>query len=247
MTGGRLVAVVPAYNEQATVGGVVTSLVGHGITTVVIDDASSDHTGSVAAAAGAVVITLPINLGVGGALRTGWRWAVDHGYDTAIQVDGDGQHLADEVAKLVAAADAQGLDLVIGTRFADGGSHAGVSWVRWGAMRVLAGVIRRGGKVRVTDPTSGFRLVRAPLLDQFATEFPPYYLGDTFEAVLVAARRGYRIGEVGVAMQARQGGTASADLGASVRAMVRALTVLLTGTSFDIAPREVAATRHRRT
>ena len=98
-------------------------------------------------------------------------------------------------------------------------------------------MIRRSGKVRISDPTSGFRAIRSPLLDAFAADFPAHYLGDTFEAVLVAARRGYRLGEIGVEMRERQGGRPSADLSALVQAMLRACTVLLTGTTFDLPVR----------
>jgi hypothetical protein len=147
-----------------------------------------------------------------------------------------GQHFADQIDLLLDAMDRDDFDLVVGSRFAPGGSTPQLSATRRTAMRTLSAVLRRSGGVSVSDPTSGFRAIRGPLLMAFSRDFPPYYLGDTFEALLVAGRRGYRIGEVGVAMQSRQGGTPSADLIASIRSMIRALTVLFTGTSFDIAP-----------
>ena len=130
--------------------------------------------------------------------------------------------------------------MVVGSRFADGGSHEGVSLMRRACMHLLSAVLRRFAKVSLSDPTSGFQAIRSPLLDEFADEFPHHYLGDTFEAALVAGRRDYRIGEIAIPMRSRQGGKPSADIFASARAMVRAVVVLITGTSFDIRPRSSA-------
>jgi glycosyltransferase involved in cell wall biosynthesis len=211
-----------------------------GFACLVVDDGSRDETSAIATERGAAVARLPINLGVGGALRTGFRYAVDHGYDTVVQVDADGQHVADHIRHLLAALDEQGLDMVVGSRFA-GDSGYRMPYVRRLCVRLLSFVIRRSGRTRITDPTSGFRAIRSPLLAAFAADFPAHYLGDTFEAVLVAARRGYRLGEIPVEMRERQGGRPSADLYALVQAMLRACTVLLTGTTFDVPVRPAAA------
>jgi hypothetical protein len=109
--------------------------------------------------------------------------------------------------------------------------------VRRACIRALATIVWRSGHVKVSDPTSGFRAIRSPLLEAFALDFPHHYLGDTFEAVLVAGRRGYRVAEIPVRMRQRQGGIPSADLYASTQAMLRACTVLFTGTTFDLPPR----------
>ena len=230
--------VVPAYNEEACIADVISSIADAGYDLVVVDDASVDRTVDVARKSGAVVIGLPINLGVGGALRTGWRYAVSHGYDVAVQVDGDGQHPVTHIGHLLNALDERDLDMVVGSRFADGGSHEGVSWMRRACMRLLSQILRRSAKVSLSDPTSGFRAIRSPLLAEFADEFPHHYLGDTFEAELVAGRRRYRVGEIAIPMRSRQGGTPSADMFASARSMIRAVVVLVTGTSFDIRPRD---------
>lgn len=242
MTASVLV-VIPAYNEHDTIVDVVEGVLAQGFDCLVVDDASQDDTSALAAAAGATVVTLPINLGVGGALRTGWRYACDHGYHVAVQADGDGQHPPGEIPRLVAALSERDLDLVIGSRFAEGGSYVAVPRPRRTAMRLLELVLRRGANVNVTDPTSGFRAVRSPLLEQFARNFPPSYLGDTFEALLVAGRRGYRVGELPVRMLPRQGGTPSAEGMAAVKAMIRALTLLVLGASFDLAPRPCDASK----
>jgi len=232
-----VLVVVPAYNEQACIADVIAAIADAGYDLVVVDDASVDRTVAVAREAGAVVVSLPINLGVGGALRTGWRYAVSHGYDVAVQVDGDGQHPVTHIGQLLSALDEQQLDMVVGSRFADGGSHEGVSRMRRACMHLLSRILRRSARVTLSDPTSGFRAIRSPLLAEFADEFPHHYLGDTFEAELVAGRRGYRLGEIAIPMRSRQGGQPSADVFASARSMVRAVVVLVTGTSFDIRQR----------
>lgn len=232
-----VVVVIPAFDEEACVGEVVIAVRGQGYECVVVDDASTDRTAEIAERAGATVIRLPINLGVGGALRAGFRYAVDNGAHTVVQVDGDGQHPAEQIGKLLEQLDAGEYDMVVGSRFATGGVSSPQSRLRRSAIGVLSTTLRRRAGVTISDPTSGFRAIRDPLLTAFASDFPHHYLGDTFEALLVAGRRGYRIGEIPVAMQARQGGQPSAALPASVRAMLRALTVPFTGCSFDLPPR----------
>lgn len=236
----KVLVVIPAYREEACIAEVVTSVIDAGYACLVVEDAGGDRTAELAAAAGAEVVELPINLGVGGALRTGWRYAVTHGFDVVVQVDGDGQHPVAHIGQLLTKLEENDLDMVVGSRFADGGSHEGVSLMRRVCMRLLSAILRRFARVTLSDPTSGFRAIRQPLLAEFADEFPQHYLGDTFEAALVAGRRGYRIGEIAIPMRARQGGKPSADVFASARAMVRAVVVLLTGTSFDISPRTSA-------
>ena len=236
-----VLVVIPAYDEQACITAVVSDVRDAGFDCLVVDDGSRDLTALLARQAGARVVSLPINLGVGGALRTGFRYAVDHGFTCIVQVDADGQHVADHIRDLLDALHGDGLglhylDMVVGSRFAKGGTHH-MSSVRRVCVRMLSAVIKRSGGIRITDPTSGFRAIRSPLLEAFAADFPAHYLGDTFEAVLVAARRGYRIGEIPVEMRERQGGRPSADLSASVQAMMRACTVLFTGTTFDLPER----------
>lgn len=233
----NVLVVIPAFDEEACISEVVVSVRACGYESVVVDDASNDRTAELAEHAGANVIRLPINLGVGGALRAGFRYAVDNGADTVVQVDGDGQHPTDQIETLLKHLDAGDFDMVVGSRFAPGGVPSPQSKLRRSAIGVLSTTLRRRGGVTISDPTSGFRAIRDPLLIAFAHDFPHHYLGDTFEALLVAARRGYRITEIPVEMQARQGGQPSAALPASMRAMLRALTVPFTGCSFDLPPR----------
>ena len=232
----RTLVIVPAFDEEACIADVVCDVRAFGFDCLVVDDGSTDRTESLARASGAEVVRLPINLGVGGALRAGFRYAAQRGYTCVVQVDADGQHIAEHIDELLKALDAHCLDMVIGSRFADGGRHD-MSRMRRFCIGLLAKVIARSGGTTTTDPTSGFRAIRSPLLEAFAQDFPHHYLGDTFEAVLVASRRGYRIGEIPVTMRQRQGGRPSADLYASSQAMLRACTVLFTGTTFDLPPR----------
>ncbi|MDP9464369.1 MAG: glycosyltransferase family 2 protein [Actinomycetota bacterium] len=232
-----VVVVVPAFDEEACVGEVVTAVRTCGYECVVVDDASTDRTADVAERAGAIVIRLPINLGVGGALRAGFRFAIDTGAHTVVQVDGDGQHPTEQISALLRHLDDGGFDMVVGSRFAPGGVPPPQSTLRRAAIGVLSTTLRRRSGLKISDPTSGFRAIRDPLLHAFASNFPHHYLGDTFEALLVAGRRGYRVAEIPVLMQSRQGGQPSAGLPASVRATLRALTIPFTGCSFDLPPR----------
>jgi len=231
-----VLVVIPAFNERDCIGGVIDEVRAAGFDCLVVDDGSRDETADIAAAHGAAVVRLPINLGVGGALRTGFRYAHDHGFTTVVQVDADGQHVAEHIDELLTALDDRDLDLVIGSRFAADSTYR-MTYVRRLCVRLLSFVIRHSGKADISDPTSGFRAIRSPLLEAFAADFPAHYLGDTFEAVLVAARRGYHVGEIPVGMRDRQGGRPSADLHALVVSMLRACTVLLTGTTFDLPVR----------
>jgi glycosyltransferase involved in cell wall biosynthesis len=231
----RPLVVIPAFNEIDCIADVIAEVRGAGYDCVVVNDASTDDTAVVAARLGVPVIDLPIQLGVGGALRAGFRYAVNHGYDRVVQVDADGQHPAEHIDALLRAVDELDADLVIGSRFAEGGDYS-MSNTRRAAVGLLRRVAARSG-AQVTDPTSGFRVIRAPLLTAFAVDFPHHYLGDTFEALLVAARRDYRVREIPLTMRPRMGGTPSADALALVKAMIRALTITFTGCSFDVPPR----------
>lgn len=233
----KVIVVIPAFNEEACVAEVVAGVMALGYPCVVVDDCSSDDTAARAREAGATVVRLPVNLNVGGALRAGWRYAITNGFDTVVQVDGDGQHPVDHISALVEELSSRHLDMVVGSRFAQGGSHEGMSIVRRVSIRFLSFALRRRAHVELSDPTSGFRAITGELLYHFAFDFPHYYLGDTFEAALIAGRRRYQIGEIAVPMRARQGGAPSADLKASCRAMARAVGVMMVGASFDIPHR----------
>ena len=234
----RVLVVVPTWNEAATVAGVVAEVHSHGYDVVVIDDGSTDGSAHEAARAGAATVRLPINLGVGAALRCGFRYAVDHGYEAVVQVDADGQHPVAAIDTLVEAATATGAHLVIGSRFVAEEAGMRVGRLRRAVMAGMARTASRATGTRITDSTSGFRVIREPLLSEFARTFPAHYLGDTYEAVMTAGRAGYSVREVAVAMRDREHGQSSASPLAAVRLTVRAVVVAATGLHFPIRPLE---------
>jgi glycosyltransferase involved in cell wall biosynthesis len=204
----RCLVVIPALNEEAAVGTVIADVIAvqpkaH---IVVVDDGSTDRTSDVARDAGADVINLPFNIGVGGALRAGFRYARRFGYDVVVQVDGDGQHNPAHIADLLAAL--EGADVVIGARFAGVGDYQ-VRGPRKLAMKLLARSLSRRTGERLTDTTSGFRAFNRTAVELFANDYPAEYLGDTVEALVIAARAGLRVTQVPVEMRPRTTGTPS--------------------------------------
>jgi hypothetical protein len=219
------VVVVPAFNEAPSVSEVVDSLRALGLPVIVVDDGSTDATAQVARAAGATVMELPSNLGVGGALRAGIRLALRAGYRQVVQCDADGQHPAHEVNALLLEQHKNPRDLLIGSRFTTRGSRKGEGIVRWSAMSLLALVASRSAGTRITDATSGLRVIRRPLLDQLAEKIPRHYLGDTFEVIVAAGSAGFRIAETPVTMSDRIYGSSSASPAAAFGLTLRALLI----------------------
>lgn len=203
-----VLVVVPALNEEEAVGDVVCGVrasVPHA-KVLVVDDGSTDRTRVVAQGAGAEVLSLPFNLGVGGAMRTGFRFARDNGYRIVVQVDADGQHDPRYIPDLVERlADA---DILIGARFAGVGDY-GVRGPRRWAMRVLARTVSGLARRPLTDVTSGFKAMGPAAVRLFAHTYPAEYLGDTVEALVIAARAGLRIEQIPVEMRPRQAGEPS--------------------------------------
>ena len=232
---GRPLIVMPALNEAASIGSVVADLRARGFDIAVIDDGSTDATAAEATSAGATVLPLPFNLGIGGALRCGFRYAVEHGYDVVVQVDADGQHRAEDVDRLLAARQADDLHLVIGSRFTAASDAYHVPGLRRMAMRVLARLASRAAGTTLTDASSGLRAIAQPLLGEFARSYTVHYM-DSFEALVVAARAGYRIGEVPVTMHQRAAGHSSASPVAALVFLARGLVVTLAHLGFPIRP-----------
>lgn len=205
----RLLVVIPAYNEENTLPAVLDELHATlpGIDIVVVDDGSLDRTAEVARRGGATALRLPYNLGIGGALRTGFRYAVDHGYRRAVQFDADGQHDPGEVPALVRHLD-DGADLVIGSRFADGETDYEVGRVRRGAMRLLGTTVRVLSGQVFTDTSSGFRAFGPDALELFARNYPAEYM-ESVEALVMACASGLRVVEAPVQMRTRAGGQPS--------------------------------------
>lgn len=204
-----LLVIVPALNEQDAIAGVVAGARrALSAAVVVVDDGSTDDTGSVARAAGAVVLRHPFNLGVGAAVRTGLRYAVEHGYETVLQLDGDGQHDPEDGSTLVARLEDGNVDIVVGSRF-EFGYQVGHS--RRLVMRLLSRIVSRRLGTPVSDTTSGFRAFGSRAVRHFATVYPAEWLSDTVEALLLAADAGLSVAEVPVHMRRRETGTASTN------------------------------------
>ena len=226
--------IVPAFNEQDSIVTVIEEIKATGFPFVVIDDGSTDETRNRAVTAGARTISLPFNAGVGGSLKCGFQHAVAHGYAAVIQCDADGQHPTKDFESLINHANANSSHLVIGSRFTDDEATMQVSKSRKLAMRMLSDVAKRANQVEVTDTTSGFRLISQPLLGQFAQRFPGYYLGDTFEALNVAASNNYSVSQISVPFSNRTHGTSSASNTFAISNIVKILCVQLMGLHFRI-------------
>lgn len=218
--------IIPAFNEEAALGDVLDDLRSRrgDLPVVVVDDGSVDATAAVARAHGAAVVSLPYNLGIGGALRTGFRYAIRHGYTRAVQFDGDGQHDPSAIATLESALDA-GADLAIGSRFSSGDGYR-VSAARGGAMSLLRLLARILTGERFTDTSSGFRAFSRPMLEFFAVHYPVEYM-ESVEALVLAHGAGFRVAEVPVTMSERAGGIASTRRLRLVYHFLRVLVVML--------------------
>jgi glycosyltransferase involved in cell wall biosynthesis len=216
---------VPAFNEEGSVGTVVDEVVRHGYDVLVIDDGSVDRTADKARQAGAVVLRLPVNLGVGGALRGGFRYAVTHGYSTVVQCDADGQHDPAQIATLLDTMRAEHADMVVGSRFESEDAYE-IGMVRRIVMQRLAHLASRRTGVQITDATSGFRAIGGRLLGTFAASYPAEYLGDTIEALAEASDAGFRIVQVGVRMRPRAAGISTSSSLASVWYLVRVIAAV---------------------
>ena len=229
-----VLVVVPAFNEAASIAQVLLEIRSNGFESLVVNDGSMDGTAAIARESGAKVISLPLNSGVGGALRCGFRYAVENGYSAIIQCDADGQHLPQHLDDLLQASNSSAAHMVIGSRFRSEQNTLDPSSIRRFAMWWLARVARFATGHPITDSTSGFRIIRQPLLSEFAQHLPPYYLGDTFEAVVVAGRSGYIVEEIGVAMSPRASGASSASSGRAIVLIGKSLATVLLGLRFRI-------------
>ena len=218
--------IIPAFNEEEALPSVLRDLARRpGLDVIVIDDGSIDRTAAVAADEGATVLSLPFNLGIGGALRTGFLYAVRNGYTRAVQFDGDGQHDADEIPTLLSALD-DGADMVVGSRFAGEAATYTVGRVRARAMGVLRFTIRTLTGRQFSDTSSGFRGFNREVLEFFARTYPSEYM-ESVEALLLACAAGFRVTEVPVHMSEREAGQPSTRRLRLVYHYLRLLVVLV--------------------
>ena len=224
----RSLAIVPAFNEAASIGEVVCEIrdFDSEIEVLVVDDGSTDATSAVAEAAGARVLRLPINLGIGGAMQAGYLYAFERGFDLAAQVDGDGQHDASELSRLLEPILAGRADLAIGTRFAGEQSYRPPLTRRIG-IGLFAALVSLRVRQRMTDTTSGFRAVNRRGIRLFAADYPHDY--PEVESVVTAARGDLRVCEVPVAMRQREAGRSSITTFRSFYYVVKVLLALFVG------------------
>ena len=205
-----ILVIVPAYNEEKAIAEVIEDLksIPLDLDILVVNDGSADSTSQVARATGqALVADLPKNLGIGGAVQTGFKYASRRGYQNAVQFDGDGQHVAGEIHKLLAALEGSGADMVIGSRFLQ--KHEGFrsTFVRRIGIRLFQVINSVLIGQRITDNTSGFRAYDRKAIEFLARHYPVDYPEP--EAVILLGRNGFRIGEVFTLMRERQEGESS--------------------------------------
>jgi len=226
---GKILVVIPAYNEAGTVASVVAEVRAAvpGATVLVVSDGSTDETGACAAQAGAVVLDLPINLGIGGAVQAGYRYAAQRGAGVAVRLDADGQHPAAQIPRLLERLEAGDVDMVVGSRFleaAEEGAYRSTRLRRLGIgfyARLIGLITRR----RVTDPTSGFRALNRRAILRFAERYPEDYPEP--ESLVYAHRLGMRVVEVPVTMSERGASTSSINAPAGVYYAIKVTIAIL--------------------
>jgi glycosyltransferase involved in cell wall biosynthesis len=237
MTANKTLVAIPAWNEQESIADVIAKVGEHrpDADILVVNDGSSDSTAEVARAAGATVVSLPFNVGVGGAMRTAFLYAQRGGYQAMVQVDADGQHdPADLDRVLNGLADA---DVVVGTRFHPDSTYDIGGPRRW-AMILLSKSLSRMNKGKISDPTSGFRSAGPKAIALFAVDYPADYLGDTVGSLAIAIRNGLVIKETPVTMYFRQAGRPSKNAIWSALYLGRAtLAIIATATRSRQTPR----------
>jgi glycosyltransferase involved in cell wall biosynthesis len=240
----RVLVVIPAWNEALSVAKVIAEIAERQPRSdvLVVDDGSGDKTSAVAREAGAMVCRLPFNLGVGGAMRAGYRYALRHDYDVVVQVDADGQHDPDYIDALIDGL--SNSDIVIGARFAGVGDYPARGPRRW-AMRLLARVLSSLSGEGLSDVTSGFRAANRRAIQVFAMHYPAEYLGDTVESLVIALRADCRVTQIPVAMRGRALGQASQSPLRATLYLARAIVALALAlvrrwpTTLEIPPKDV--------
>jgi glycosyltransferase involved in cell wall biosynthesis len=224
----KKIAIVPALNEERSIGGVVDEIRASDpeLDVLVIDDGSHDRTAAVAEAHGARVVRLPFNLGIGGSVQTGFRYASEHDYDLAVRLDGDGQHDPSQIERIVAPVVAGDVDICVGSRFV-GEEGFRSSRSRRIGIRILAGTVSLLTRQRVTDTTSGFQALNRKAIDLFADDYPHDY--PEVEATVLLHKHRLRLCEVPVQMRERAAGRSSITALRSIYYMAKVLLAILVG------------------
>lgn len=223
----NLLIAIPALNEERSISRVISDVKIHmpKATILVIDDGSIDNTASIAQSNGARVISMPFNVGVGGALRAAFKYALDQNFTHVLQIDADGQHLPSEATQLIQFAEMD--SIVVGSRFLKKYSKYETEISRKFAMKTLAVLTSLICKTKLTDVTSGFRLASGSAIKLFSKEYPREYLGDTVESLIIAHKAGIKISEVPVSMKPREFGNPSQNYLKSIWYLIRVLLITL--------------------
>jgi glycosyltransferase involved in cell wall biosynthesis len=224
----KKIAIVPAYNEGGAIGGVVDELLAFDpeLVVLVIDDASHDRTAEEARAQGARVVSLPFNLGIGGAVQTGFRYAARHGFELAARVDGDGQHDPAELAALFSVVVAGEADICVGSRFAGSDGYRSSATRRVG-ISILARTVSLLTGQHVTDTTSGFQVLNRKAIELFASDYPHDY--PEVEAAVMVHKHRLRLAERPVKMRERAAGRSSIRGVRTVYYMAKVMLAILVG------------------
>jgi len=237
----RTLIAIPAFNEEASIGAVLADLRNHHPLehVIVIDDGSRDATYRIARESGVRVIRHPINLGVGAAMGTAFKYAARHDYQALVQLDADGQHRPEFLSVLLEQVGVA--DIVVGSRFAEGG-YFRTTLARRTVMRIIAWVVSSYARSRLTDVTSGFRVSGPRAIALFSQHYPVEYLGDTVESIVLASRQGLTVKEVSVAMNERFGGLPSQSFFRAFLYTGRIFLILVLA-GFRSSPRSVVTPR----
>jgi glycosyltransferase involved in cell wall biosynthesis len=230
MSEPRRIAIVPARDEEAAIAGVLDELRAYdpSLDVVVVDDGSVDATAAIARARGAAVVRLPFNLGIGGAVQTGFKYALEHGYDEAVRLDGDGQHIPAELPKLIGPLEAGEADIVVGSRFAgDEDMDYKPPFARRAGIRFFARIVSWLVHQRVTDTTSGFQALNRKGIALFAADYPHDY--PEVEATVMVVKNRLRLKEVRVTMREREHGRSSINALRSIYYVLKVTLALFVG------------------
>ena len=218
--------IIPAYNEEANIERTVTAIEQNakGFDYVIINDCSTDSTRKICEKNGYNIVNLPINLGIGGAVQTGYRYAYENNYDVAVQVDGDGQHDPEFLDKMAEYLMKHQLDMVIGSRFIEKKGFQSSAARRVG-IKFFTWLIKRMTGETITDPTSGLRMVGRQAMDLFSKDYPRDYPEP--ESVVAVLRRNMKVEEIPVVMKERIGGVSSISMKKSIYYMIKVPLAIL--------------------
>lgn len=222
----RKLIIIPAYNESESIENTIRDIVETvpDFDYIVVNDCSRDNTLDILSSNRYAYLNLPINLGIGGAVQTGYKYAYENGYDVAIQVDGDGQHDVHYLADMLHMMQEQGADMVIGSRFIEKEGfqssklrRVGISYFTF-LIHLLTGIT-------ITDPTSGFRMINRNVMALYAKDYPRDYPEP--ESVVALLKRKMKVKEIPVVMRERQGGVSSIHMKRSVYYMIKVSLAIL--------------------